>query len=136
MKEETFAVIPLWPLGLFFLCALAVAAFMILFSRVLGERHRGRVTNEPYESGMPVTGQAGVRFGVPYYRVAVAFVIFDVEAMFVFAWAAAVRDLGWPGYFAVLVFIAVLLIALVYVWRLGVLDLGRSRSRQEKTADL
>jgi NADH-quinone oxidoreductase subunit A len=116
--------VSLWPLAVFFLCAVAVAVLMIALSFVLGQRHTGRVTNEPFESGMPLTGSARIRFSVKYYLVAMFFVIFDVEALFIFAWAVSVREAGWPGYIEIVVFIGILLAALVYLWRLGALDWG------------
>jgi NADH-quinone oxidoreductase subunit A len=100
---------------------------MILLSFVLGERHKGRTTGEPYESGMPPTGPARMQFDVKYYLVAMFFVIFDVEAIFIFAWAVSVRDLGWPGYVHAVIFVGILLVALFYLWRLGALDWGEAR---------
>ena len=122
----------LWPLGLFIGCALAVAALMVVLSFLLGERHEGRTTGEPYESGMPPTGSARMQFDVKYYLVAMFFVIFDVEAVFIFAWALAARDLGWPGYIHAVIFIGVLLAALLYLWRLGALDWGRAGTGTER----
>ena len=95
---------------------------MIGLSYVLGERHRGRVTDEPYESGMPPTGSAKGRMDVQYFLVALCFVVFDVEAVFIFAWAVCARDLGWTGYIGAVVFIGVLLAALFYLARVGALD--------------
>jgi NADH-quinone oxidoreductase subunit A len=122
----------LWPLGLFMICAVAVVILMIALSFVLGERHEGRTTAEPYESGMPPTGPARTQFDVKYYLVAMFFVIFDVEAIFIFAWAVSVRDLGWPGYVHAVIFIGVLLAALVYMWRLGALDWGGTQTGIER----
>jgi NADH-quinone oxidoreductase subunit A len=121
----------LWPLGLFIACAVAVGAVMIVLSYFLGERHKGRTTGEPYESGMPPTGPARMRFSIKYYLVAMFFVIFDVEAVFIFAWAVSVRELGWPGYVHVVIFIGVLLAALFYLSRLGALDWGGLRTKTE-----
>jgi NADH-quinone oxidoreductase subunit A len=114
----------LWPLAVFFVCSVAVVILMIAFSFVLGQKHTGRVTNEPFESGMPLTGTARIRFSIKYYLVAMFFVIFDVEALFIFAWAVSVRELGWPGYIEIVIFIEILLAALVYLWKLGALDWG------------
>jgi NADH-quinone oxidoreductase subunit A len=97
---------------------------MISFSFVLGQRHAGRVTNEPFESGMPLTGTAMIRFSIKYYLVAMFFVIFDVESLFIFAWAVSVRELGWTGYIEIVIFIGILLAALAYLWKLGALDWG------------
>jgi len=106
---------------------------MIVLSHFLGQRHRERATGEPYESGMPVTGSARVRLTARFYLVALCFVIFDLEAVFIFAWAVSAREVGWAGYIEVLVFIAILAAALVYLWRLGALDWGRSARRYNGT---
>jgi NADH-quinone oxidoreductase subunit A len=127
LNTDTFPVASLWSMGLFLGGALAVVLLMLSVSYVLGERHRGRVTDEPYESGMPPTGIAGATTAVRYYIVAMAFVIFDVEALFVIAWAVSVRELGWAGYVEAVVFIGVLLAALAYLLRLGALNWGSGR---------
>jgi NADH-quinone oxidoreductase subunit A len=111
-----------WPLLFFFCCVVTIAAAMITVSFFLGERHKGRVTGEPYESGMPLTDAPQLRVHVKYYLVAMFFVIFDAEALFMFAWALSVRELGLSGYIAFLVFVFVLMIALAYLWKRGALD--------------
>jgi NADH-quinone oxidoreductase subunit A len=78
----------------------------------------------PYESGILPTGSARLRIDVKYYLVAMFFVIFDLETVFLFAWAVAFRELGWAGYIEALVFIVVLVVALVYLWKVGALDWG------------
>ena len=109
--------------------AVAVALLMIALSFILGQKHSGRTTGEPYECGMPPTGPARAQFDVKYYLVAMFFVIFDVEAIFIFAWALRARDLGWSGYIHAVIFIGVLLAALAYLWRLGTLDWGERRAK-------
>ncbi len=81
-------------------------------------------TGEPYESGIVSTGAAHDRLSVHYYLVAMFFVIFDLEAVFIFAWAVALRQAGWAGFVEVAVFIGILIAALAYLWRLGALDWG------------
>ena len=100
-----------------------VAAILVL-SHILGERHKQPATGEPYESGILATGSSRLRISVKYYLLAMFFVIFDLEAAFIFAWAVAFKELGWAGYIEVLVFIGVLLAALIYLWRIGALDWG------------
>ena len=117
----------LWPLGVYFLAVVTLVSLMIVLSSLLGERHREKQTNEPYESGIVSTGTARVRFDIKFYLIAVFFLIFDLEAAFLYAWAVAVRETGWPGYAEVLVFVGVLTAALAYLWRLGALDWGRKR---------
>ncbi len=114
----------LWPLVVYFILVTGLLVFMVAFSYILGQRHRERATGVPYESGVASTGTARIRFDIKFYLVAMFFVIFDVEAVFIFAWAIALREAGWMGYIEILIFIGVLLAALVYLWRLGALDWG------------
>ncbi len=99
-------------------------AVVIALSAILGQRHKERATGEPFESGILPTGSARLHFSAKFYLIAMFFVIFDLEAIFVFAWAIAVPELGWAGYIEVLIFIAVLIATLIYLWRLGALDWG------------
>ena len=112
----------LWPLVVYTTLVIFLAAAMVVISYFLGEKHKERVTDEPYESGIVPTESARLRFSVKFYLIAMFFVIFDVESIFVFAWAIAFRQVGWAGYAAVLVFIAILILSLVYLWRVGALD--------------
>lgn len=121
----------LWPLAAYFAAVVVMVTVMLVFSYVLGQRHRERATGEPYESGIAATGTARVRFDVKFYLVAMFFVIFDLEAVFIFAWAVSIRETGWPGYFEMLIFIGVLLAALVYLWRLGALAWGKRKYAAE-----
>ena len=120
--EETMQ--PLWPLFVYLAAVLLVVAAMVGLSAVLGERHADPQTGETYESGIMPLGNARGRFTVRYYFVAAAFVVFDLEAAFVFAWGLAVRQLGWLGYGEMLAFIVVLLCTLAYLWKRGALDWG------------
>jgi NADH-quinone oxidoreductase subunit A len=111
---------------------LLVVAAMIGVSYVLGERHRERATGEAYESGIPPTGSARLRISAKFYLMAMFFVIFDLGAAFVFAWAIEVRRLGWTGYAGILIFIAVLVSGLLYLSQEGALDWGvKSRDRSD-----
>jgi NADH-quinone oxidoreductase subunit A len=112
----------LWPLALYAALVFIVVGAMLGLSYILGERHKDRATDQPYESGIVTTGSARLKLSVKYYLVAVFFVIFDLEAAFIFAWAVAFRQLGWTGYLEVVVFIGILLAGLVYLWRSGALD--------------
>lgn len=112
----------LWPIVVYFIAVLALVAGMLVLSNLLGQRHTERATGEPYESGIVSTGSARLRFSVKFYLVAMLFVIFDLEAAFIIAWAIAFRESGWAGYLGVLFFIAVLVAALIYEWRLGAFD--------------
>jgi NADH-quinone oxidoreductase subunit A len=116
--------VTLWTFGVYFLLVLALVVGMLLVSYVLGQRHEEPATGSPYESGIVSTGSAHVRLSAKFYLVAMFFVIFDLEAVFIFAWAVAGRALGWTGYAEVLIFSGVLIAALIYLWRLGALDWG------------
>lgn len=101
-----------------------VAGGMMGISFVLGERHSERETEEPYESGVAATGSAQLRFSSRFYLVAMFFVVFDLESVFLYAWAVSARQLGWTGLIEATVFVAVLLAALLYLWRQGALSFG------------
>ncbi len=98
----------------------------IILSWVLGQKDQNPSKADPYESGIPVTDSARLRFPSRFYLVAMFFVIFDLEVVFLFAWAIAFREVGWAGYLTVLVFILILAVVLVYEWRTGALDFGPS----------
>jgi NADH-quinone oxidoreductase subunit A len=118
--------------------ALLVAAVMIIGPSLLGERHqrksfrRGeRGTADPYESGIDPTGTAKLRVPLQYYLIAMLFVIFDLEAVYLYGWALVAREAGWLGLAEVTVFIAILIAALMYLWRMGALDWRSQRRRLE-----
>ena len=114
----------LWPFFAYLGAALVVLAGMLALSYALGQRHREAATDDPFESGILPTGTARVRFDVRFYLVAMFFVVFDLEAVFIFLWAVALRKVGWTGYIDIAVFIGILFVALAYLWRLGALDWG------------
>lgn len=121
----------LWPFGVYCAIVILLVAAILAVSHLLGERHSGRATGAPYEGGILSEGSARLRFSVKYYLVAMLFVIFDLEAVFLLAWAIAGRDLGWNGYAAMIFFTVTLVAALVYLWRAGALDWSPSqRARQ------
>lgn len=122
----------LWPLAVYFACVLGVVAFMVGASYLLGQRHKDRATGEPYESGIVSEGTARLRFTARFYLMAMLFVIFDLEAVFIFAWALVVRELRWTGYIVILIFIGLLFTALLYLWRVGALDWGPVRGRKPR----
>ena len=117
---------PLWPFLVYGLAVLGLVIVMIGLSYLLGERHKEKATGEIYESGIMTTGDARLRFSVHFYVVAMFFVIFDLEAMFIVSWAIAFREVGWAGYIGVLIFIGILLVVLIYEWRIGALDFAAS----------
>jgi len=112
----------MWPLGVYFGLVLLLVAGILLVSYLLGQRHSDRATGSPYEGGILSEGSAHVRLSAKFYLVAMFFVIFDLEAVFLFAWAVAARSLGWPAFWETVVFVGILVAALVYLWRVGALD--------------
>ncbi len=126
--------VTLWPFVVYFVAVLVITASMIIVSYLLGERHKERATCQPYESGITPTGSARLRFSVKFYIVAMFFVIFDVESIFIFAWAVSFRESGWGGYIEALVFIVIMITALIYLWGTGALDwVLSSRGKERKT---
>lgn len=112
----------LWPLALYFGLVLFVLLVMLGVPALLGPKRMGRETGQPYEAGIAATGSSGSPIDVKFYLVAMFFVIFDLEAVFIFSWAIAARELGWPGYFEMLIFVGVLVAGLVYIWKVGALN--------------
>ena len=121
----------IWPLAVFFILAVLLVIFMLAVSFVLGQRHRGRATDDIYECGMISTGSARVRFAAKFYLMAMFFVIFDLESVFILVWSVSVRELGWIGYVEVSLFIGILLAALFYLWRVGALEWGTFKQKKE-----
>lgn len=110
-------------LVLYIALVIGLCVVMLGLSWVLGERTRySRATLDPYESGIVHVGLARYRFSAKFYLMAIFFVIFDLEAVFVYAWAVSAREAGWPGYVEMLVFLSILLAALFYLWRVGALE--------------
>ena len=120
----------LWALGVYTALVVVLVTAMLGLSYVLGQRHHDRSTDSPYESGILSEGSERVRLSAKFYLVAMFFVIFDLEAIFIFAWAVAVRETGWAGYAEVCIFIVVLLAALGYLWRVGALEWGSGRFKR------
>ena len=121
---------PLWPLLVYMLLVLVVVGAMVGLPSVIGERPKNPQKGTPYESGIAPAGTARTRIDVKFYLNAMFFVVFDLETAFLVAWAIAFREVGWAGYLGALVFVVSLLIALVYIWRMGALDLSRFTRRR------
>jgi NADH-quinone oxidoreductase subunit A len=117
-------------LGVYLLVIVVMVTLIMVVTHLLGERHKERGTGIPYESGMLPTGSARLRFPADFYLVAMFFVVFDVAAVFLFAWAVAARELAWAGYAAVLAFMLESAAALVYLWKTGAFDWGTRRRRE------
>jgi NADH-quinone oxidoreductase subunit A len=122
----------LLPLLSYIALVLVTIGGLLALSFVLGQRHREPATGDPFESGIVHIGSGWLRIPVRFYLVAVLFVIFDLEAAFIFAWAVAARQAGWAGYIEILVFIGILAAALAYLWRVGALDWHRNPGRETR----
>lgn len=125
----------LWPLAVYMAAALGLVAAVLAVSHVLGERHSERATGDPFESGVVPVHRARFRIHAQFYVVAVLFVIFDIEAVYIVTWAVIARDGGWAPFIEILIFIVVLIAALAYLWRVGALEWGpRRRTRALRSA--
>jgi len=123
-EENEMSTIELWPLALYLGLATLVVAGMLLLSAILGQRYSGGAAGDIYECGVVSTGSARMRFSAKFYLMAMFFVVFDLEAVFIYAYAVAFRDLGWLGYAEIVIFIFILGAALFYLWRTGALQWG------------
>ena len=114
------------PLLLHILAVAIVASAIVILSWILGKRRPTRAKLSPYECGMIPVGDARERFSVKFYLVAMLFILFDVEAVFLYPWAVILRDLKMFGFWEMMVYIAIVLVGFFYVWKKGVLDWNRS----------
>ncbi|MDG1945634.1 MAG: NADH-quinone oxidoreductase subunit A [Halioglobus sp.] len=114
----------LLPFLIYVLAVLLLVATMLGLSYVLGQRRANKATNMPFESGVLSVGSPQIHMSVEFYLVAIFFVIFDLETVFIFAWAVAFFELGWEGLIAMSVFILILGVALIYELKTGALDWG------------
>ena len=120
----------LWPMMIYFALAVLLTAGMLVASHILGPRHNEPATGDIYEGGVTSSGTARLRFSVKFYLFAMFFVVFDIESVFIVSWAVALREVGWTGYIEALVFILVLVATLVYLWRIGALDIVKKKVQQ------
>ena len=119
----------IWPLALFLVMVGGLIVLMLTLPALLGGKRVSRAVNEPYECGIVPVGSTHFRMPIPFYLFAIFFVIFDLEVVFLFAWAVAVKETGWLGFTEALIFILILFAALIYLWRLGALDWRPSRQK-------
>ncbi|MCX6620725.1 MAG: NADH-quinone oxidoreductase subunit A [Acidobacteria bacterium] len=125
-----------FPVVVQIIIALAVAAGMIGASFLLGKKVRNRVKDTPYESGMQPVGSARERFSVKFYLVAMIFILFDIEAMFLYPWAVVFRELKMFAFMEMLVFVALILAGFFYIWKKGALDWAAGGTGTPKTRAL
>ncbi len=119
-----------WSLSVYVLGVLAICVIMLVLPPFLGGRARGRAKEDPFESGVIGQGTAQMRFSAKFYLVTMMFVIFDVEALFLYAWAVSIKQSGWLGFIEATTFIIILLAGLYYLWRIGALDWAPAQRRR------
>jgi NADH-quinone oxidoreductase subunit A len=110
------------PIAILFIVATAIAALMIMIGMIFGPRRKTLRKSAPYESGMQPIGPGARRMNVRYYLVAVLFILFDVEIIFFYPWAVTFRALGFFGFVEMLVFVGILLVGYIYVWKKGAFE--------------
>jgi len=113
------------PLLIHVLVVMGLAGGMVLLSALVGKHRPTRAKLQPYECGILPTGDARQRFSVKFYLVAMLFILFDVEAVFLYPWAVIYRELKMFGFWEMLVYIAILLVGFFYIWKKGALDWSR-----------
>ncbi len=109
-------------LGVFFLAALVVPLLPIVLARFIAPKKPGKVKGQPYECGTEGWGDSWVQFRIQYYLFAILFVVFDVEALFLFPWAVIFKEAGWAGLAAIALFVGIITMGLVYAWQEGALE--------------
>lgn len=119
-----------FPVLIQILIAIAVAGAMIGLSALLGRRVRDAVKSTPYESGMQPVGNARERLSVKFYLVAMVFILFDIEAIFLYPWAVIYRQLKLFAFFEMLLFIVLVLCGFFYIWKKGVLNWSVDEERK------
>src|SRR2546426_5917222 len=113
------------PLVLQLLIAVVLASLLVSLSALIGWRKPSRAKQQAYECGMEPTGDAREPFSVKFYLVAMVFILFDVEAIFLYPWAYIYRDLHWFGFVEMLLYILISLAGYIYLWKKGALDWNR-----------
>jgi len=129
MNAEAILATNLLPLIIYFGAILSITAVMLGGAYLLGQRHKAKAADEPFESGIVPTGDVHIRFSVHFYLLAIFFVIFDMESVFLFAWSVALEESGWSGFVEALIFISILIATLIYLGAIGALDWRTRRQR-------
>lgn len=112
---------PYLPVLLLLAVGSLLSVAMVAVTRLMGPRVRTAIKAAPFESGSEPIGSARERFSVKFYMVAILFIVFDVEAVFIYPWAVLLQSLGWPAMISMLIFMSTLLVGLIYVWKKGAL---------------
>ena len=110
------------PIGLMFLLAAGFVSLTMVATHWLGPKRKTKIKLESFESGLESRGNARVPFPIRYYLVAILFVLFDVEVIFMYPWALNFKEIGWAAFMEMLVFIGILLVGFIYVIKKGTLD--------------
>ena len=134
MNTEAILAANLLPLIVYFGAILSITAVMLGGAYFLGQRHHAKAADEPFESGVVPTGDVHIRFSVHFYLLAIFFVIFDMESVFLFAWSVALEEAGLSGFIEALIFISILIATLLYLGAIGALD-WRTRRQRIDTAN-
>lgn len=118
------------PLLMHFGLVTGLAAAIVVLSWLIGQHKPGRAKMSPYECGVQPIGDARGRFSVKFYLVAMLFILFDIEAVFLYPWAVILRELKMFGFWEMMVYIAIVLVGLFYIWKKGALDWSLSASKR------
>ena len=113
--------IDLWPLLVYTVIVVLLVPGLLVVSALLGQKRKDHATHDVYESGVFPTGSAQLKINVPFYRTAIMFIIFDLEAAFLFAWSISLREVGWLGFVEAFIFIFILVAGLLYLWKSEIL---------------
>ncbi len=120
--------------ALYALISTGLILLLMMLARYIGHKTHSEDKDAPYESAIIPTGEARLRQAVPFSLVAIFFLIFDIEAIFVVSWAVAYDLLGWAGFWQITFFIVLLFLGLVYLWKVGALDWGaRTKRNQDRS---
>ena len=110
------------PIAILFIVASAICFLVLVLGAVFGPKRKSWRKSSPYESGMMPIGPGTRRMSIRFYLVAVLFILFDVEVIFFYPWAVTFRQLGLFGFIEMVVFVAVLLVGYIYIWKKGALE--------------
>ena len=127
--------IDLFPLIVYGVIVVGLIAGFLVLSAFLGQKRSDHATADVYESGVLPTGSPNIKISVPFYLTAILFIIFDLEVVFLFAWAISIREAGWVGFIEIFIFIGILIAGLIYLWRSGALE-WRTRRQIDDRAHL
>lgn len=119
-----------YPVLLAFGFAIGLGVVLLGLSQLAGTQTGGRIKTSTYESGMPLLDSSHKRMSVAFFLIAIDFIVFDIEAAFLYPWALVMRAGGWELFWAVMVFIALILVGYAYIWRKGGLDISPSSVRR------